>query len=83
MVSQNADEELGVFIGSESSVKVMDQSTIVFKAIKKNGRTIGAVGIVGPRRMDYAKVLATLESIGGNISNIIDDSENQLEDKND
>ena len=83
LVSQNADEELGVFIGSESSVKVMDQSTIVFKPIKKNGRTIGAVGIVGPRRMDYAKVLATLESIGGNISNIIDDSENQLEDKND
>ena len=58
-------------VGSESSVKVMDQSTIVFKHIKKNGRTVGAVGVIGPRRMDYAKVLATLESIGGNISNII------------
>jgi heat-inducible transcriptional repressor len=73
LVSKNTDNELGVFIGSESSVKVMDQSTIVFKPIKKNGRTVGAVGIIGPRRMDYAKVLATLESIGGNISNIIDE----------
>ena len=72
LVSKNTDDDLGVFIGSESSVKVMDQSTIVFKHIKKNGRTVGAVGIIGPRRMDYAKVLATLESIGGNISNIID-----------
>ena len=71
LVSKNADNELGVFIGSESSVKVMDQSTIVFKHIKQNGRTVGAVGVIGPRRMDYAKVLATLESIGGNISNII------------
>lgn len=74
LVSENSDESLSVFIGSESSVKVMDQSTIVFKPIKKNGRTVGAVGVVGPRRMDYAKVLATLESIGGNISSIIDDA---------
>ena len=73
LVSKNTEGELGVFIGSESSVKVMDQSTIVFKHIKKNGRTVGAVGVIGPRRMDYAKVLATLESIGGNISNIIDE----------
>ena len=73
LVSKNTDNDLGVFIGSESSVKVMDQSTIVFKHIKKNGRTVGAVGVIGPRRMDYAKVLATLESIGGNISNIIDE----------
>ena len=81
LVSQNTDEELGVFIGSESSVGVMDQSTIVFKPIKKNGKTIGAVGVIGPRRMDYAKVLATLESIGGNISNIIDeDDRNKLTD---
>ena len=80
LVSKNADEELGVFIGSESSVKVMDQSTIVFKPIKKNGKTVGAVGVIGPRRMDYARVLATLESIGGNITSIIDDG-NKLEEK--
>ena len=83
LVSKNADEELGVFIGSESSVKVMDQSTIVFKPIKKNGKTVGAVGVIGPRRMDYAKVLATLESIGGNISNIIDEDNDKLGAKKD
>ena len=81
LVSENSDEGMGVFIGSESSVKVMDQSTIVFKPIKKNGKTVGAVGVVGPRRMDYAKVLATLESIGGNISSIIDETPPGLEEK--
>ena len=82
LVSQNVNEELGVFIGSESSVKVMDQSAIIFKPIKKNGKTVGAVGVIGPRRMDYAKVLATLESIGGNITNIIDDGAERLAEKN-
>ena len=81
LVSENSDDELSVFIGSESSVKVMEQSTIVFKPIKKNGRTVGAVGVVGPRRMDYSKVLATLESIGGNISSIIDDAPPGIESK--
>lgn len=82
LVSQNTDEELGVFIGSESSVQVMDQSAIIFKPIKRNGKTVGAVGVVGPRRMDYAKVLATLESIGGNIVNIIDDDSDRIDEKN-
>jgi len=42
---------------------------------------VGAVGVVGPRRMDYAKVLATLESIGGNIKSLIDETPPGLEEK--
>ena len=61
-----------VVLGSESSVKVMNQSAIVYKQIKKDGKTVGAVGIIGPLRMDYAKVLATIDSLGGNIANLLD-----------
>ena len=66
-----------VVLGSESSVKVMNQSAIVYKQIKKDGRTIGAVGIIGPLRMDYAKVLATIDSLGGNIANLLDGGNNK------
>ena len=51
----------------------MSDSAIVFKQIKKDGKTIGAIGVVGPRRMDYARVLATLNELGDNISDIIED----------
>ncbi|MBQ9080225.1 MAG: heat-inducible transcription repressor HrcA [Clostridia bacterium] len=68
----NSGDGVKVVIGSESSVKVMNQSAIVYKQIKKDGRTIGAVGIIGPLRMDYAKVLATIDSLGGNIANLLD-----------
>ena len=37
----------------------------------KDGKTLGAIGVLGPRRMDYAKVLATLEGLSDNIENII------------
>ncbi len=69
--NDNSDK-VKVVIGSESSVKVMSQSAIVYKQIKKKGKTVGAVGIIGPLRMDYAKVLATIDSLGGNIANLLE-----------
>ena len=78
LVSQHeSTDDISVLIGSESRVEVMNNSALVFKPIVKDGKTLGAIGILGPRRMDYAKVLATLEGLSGNIENIIR-SGNQL-----
>ena len=73
LVSGGYDNDINVLIGSESSVNVMKDSAIVFKQIKKDGKTIGAIGVVGPRRMDYARVLATLNELSENISDLIED----------
>ena len=71
LVSRTESDDVSVVIGSESEVKVMNNSAVVFKPIVKDGKTVGAIGVIGPRRMDYAKVLATLEGLSGNISNLI------------
>ncbi len=71
LVSQSENQDISVVIGSESQVKVMNNSALVFKPIVKDGKTLGAIGVLGPRRMDYAKVLATLEGLSGNISSMI------------
>lgn len=73
LVSQSnpEDKDVSVLIGSESRVQVMNNSALVFKPIVKDGVTLGAIGVLGPRRMDYAKVLATLEGLSGNIENLI------------
>ncbi len=71
LVSQNENDDISVVIGSESQVKVMNNSALVFKPIIKDGKTLGAIGVLGPRRMDYAKVLATLEGLSGNIENML------------
>lgn len=74
LVSETQTDDINVVIGSESSVKVMNQSAIVYKAIKKDGKTLGVIGVIGPRRMDYAKVLSTLESISDNINSLLDEN---------
>ena len=72
--SENETDKVNVVIGSESSVKVMNNSAIVFKPVIKDGKTLGAIGIIGPRRMDYAKVVATIEGLTGNIENILNEN---------
>ena len=73
LVAGGGESDTNVLIGSENSVNVMRDSAIVFKQIKKDGRTIGVIGVVGPRRMDYARVLATLNELVDNIVNLIED----------
>jgi heat-inducible transcriptional repressor len=71
--AQQSNDDINVLIGSESPVKVMNNSSLVFKPIKKNGRTVGVIGVLGPRRMNYKQVLETLDDISGNISGMINE----------
>ena len=75
LVSTPERDDINVLIGSESSVKEMNNSSLVFKPIKKNGKTVCMIGVLGPRRMDYKKVLKTIEEIGEGISDMIGESD--------
>ena len=72
LVSDAKSDDVSVVIGSESPVKVMENSSLVFKPVTKNGKVLGVIGVLGPRRMDYAKVLETVEQICGSVSEIMD-----------
>ena len=79
LVAQSENDDINVLIGSESPVKVMNNSSLVFKPIKKNGHTVGVIGILGPRRMNYRQVLQTIDEITGSIADIINDPPKQIE----
>ncbi len=67
-----SDDEIKIFIGSENMVEIMDDSTLIYKNLKLGGKTIGAIGIIGPCRMDYSKVLATIDKLAYEISTLTD-----------
>ena len=75
LVSEPESDGVNVVIGSESSVKVMNNSALVFKPVVRDGKTLGAIGIIGPRRMDYAKVVATREGLAGNVESILNETD--------
>ena len=76
LVSDSDLDEDGpqVLIGSENILEEMKNSTMVFQKIKSGGKVVGAIGIIGPRRMDYSKVISTVEYIAQNISLMLNSS---------
>ena len=49
----------------------MDNSTLVFKTVTQDGKPVGAIGIIGPTRMNYRRVIATIDSLSRNITEAI------------
>ena len=58
------DKELGiqVYIGEESPVESMKDCSVVTATYRIKEGVYGKIGIVGPKRMDYEKVVGTLEN---------------------
>ena len=81
LVSDAEDDRVSAVIGSDSSVRVMNNSTLVYKPVRQNGHTVGVIGVIGPLRMDYAKVLKTLDNLGGNLTNLLADSNGEKSEK--
>ncbi len=65
------EDRAHVIIGSENSVEEMKDSALVLRKIRSGGKVIGAIAILGPRRMDYSKVVSTVEYIAQNIIELL------------
>ena len=67
LLRENREESEGtdiqVYIGEETSVQSMRDCSVVTAAYELGGGMKGTIGIVGPKRMDYDKVVATLRTI--------------------
>ena len=53
-------QELRIFIGAESGIVEPDLA-IVAAPYRMNGEVVGALGVIGPTRMDYSRVIPLVE----------------------
>ncbi len=72
-LSADEGDQTNVYIGSENAVEVMNNSSLIFRTVKSGGRVIGAIGVIGPRRMDYSKVVTLVSHMSNNISRLLGD----------
>lgn len=60
----DADKQgIQIFIGSETSVEAMKDCSVVTATYEIQDGVYGKIGIVGPKRMDYEKVVNTLNTL--------------------
>jgi len=50
-----------IFIGEESGYEVLDECSIVTSAYEVDGEQIGVIGVIGPTRMSYERVIPIVD----------------------
>lgn len=57
----SATEGLQVRIGSENTVEAINNCSLITATYAVDGKTLGTIGILGPTRMEYGKVIGLLD----------------------
>ena len=72
-----SDEETGiqVYIGNESPVQSMKDCSVVTATYELEDGFKGTIGIIGPKRMDYEKVVETLRVVKEQLNENFNDKE--------
>jgi heat-inducible transcriptional repressor len=60
-----------IFIGGESSLVPMDEMSVVTAPYAVNGRIVGTLGVIGPTRMAYERVIPIVDITAKLLSNAL------------
>ncbi len=73
--SQGDGMELSIKIGREEDVNLPDGCSLVTAKIGLNNSSYGNIGVIGPVRMDYKKVVSVLDHMGRLIEKLLSEEE--------
>jgi heat-inducible transcriptional repressor len=63
-----------IFIGGESQLVPMDEMTVVTAPYGVNGKVVGTLGVIGPTRMAYERVIPIVDITAKLLSNALSHS---------
>ncbi len=61
LISCTEPRQVHVILGSETSVHAMENVALLYRVIEEDGHIMGVIGVIGPLRMDYARVIGVIE----------------------
>lgn len=62
-----------ICIGEENPEEAAHQCSVVTATYEVGGRTLGAIGVLGPTRMDYARVVSVVDFVSNYLSDLLTD----------
>ena len=60
------DDGINVYIGTENESDAMSNTTLIFKSVNVGGKKV-AIGVIGPKRMNYGKVIGMINRLTSGI----------------
>jgi len=67
----DAKKDIDISIGSENKIEQFRDCSLITATYKINGKTVGSVGIIGPTRMEYSKVISVVECMTNSLSEVL------------
>ncbi len=74
MLAPTADTGIRIIIGDENPVLSVLQSSLIIGNYRVGEKVVGAIGIIGPTRMDYSKVVGKLDYFTKTLSKLLSET---------
>lgn len=71
---KSSDEGINVYIGRENDSDIMSNTTLIFKNVTVRGKRV-SVGVIGPKRMNYSKVIGMLNQLATGLDRMFSDDD--------
>jgi heat-inducible transcriptional repressor len=68
------DNDIHIYIGTEESSGAMSKTTLIYKNVRIGDRDV-SVGVIGPKRMNYSKVIGMINSLANGIDRLFNGAE--------
>ncbi len=66
-----AGERMQIFIGEESGYTVLDECSVVTAPYTVEGQVVGSLGVIGPTRMEYDRIIPLVESTADLLGSVL------------
>ncbi len=75
---EDALSGINIRFGEENGTFAISNSTVVSASYYKDGKPAGAIGIIGPMRLDYRKVIPYIEYLSRKVTQMLSDDEERF-----
>lgn len=74
LVGTVSNEGIEVKIGHENKLEEIQNCSLVFATYSLNSKAVGKIGVIGPTRMEYPRVISTVDFVADMLGEIISKS---------
>lgn len=71
LLASRESDSLTVAIGEELRIKEMEDCSLVSATYSVGGRVVGRIGVLGPRRMDYSRVVSIVDYLTRTLNDVL------------
>lgn len=73
LLHTHVDKQMSISIGQEMNNKKIQDCSMVTIPYEIGGQVMGVLGVLGPRRMTYARVISLLQYVSGRLTDILEE----------